>query len=199
MRHNLLVPLLFGFCATLSAQGTSSSTVTAPIESKTLLIGQRVPDTWTITASDGKERTLLSFKAPLEVMIVFAFSDRCPGEAEKRADYLRLFEHFKEWRVAAVALYPKGTPAPKGLPFPVVEDRSGTVLAHAGLTETPRLAVIDELGSLRFRGTLDAVRKGHWEGTPLYSTSAYRALDRIIGHVDPVDDPEPQPTPGCPL
>jgi hypothetical protein len=104
-----------------------------------------------------------------------------------------LNERYKDWRVAFLAI---NTSAPEmmpeltatlkreKLPWPTVQDDLHRVVSLLDITGTPEVLVIDEGGVIRYRGPVD---------------SAPRALDAVIGHVDPVAHPEPPLKGACPL
>jgi len=164
------------------------ATSTAPVQ--TLLIGQKVPEALTVLDDQGKRRTLLSFKAPLEILVVYVFSGTCEAEQTVIPQYTKLYEKFKDWRVAFVELRNGRPAAPGQWSFPKVTDDSQRVYQTLGVQGTPMILVLDEGGSLRYRGTL--------ERGVLYRTSISQALDAIIGHVQPVTNPEPAATLLCP-
>lgn len=150
-----------------------------------LLIGERVPETLHVTNREGSTRSLLSYKAPLEVLAVVFISARC-NPPSALPEMGRLFQSYRGWRVSFVALN-AGTESSEeelqtamrreGLAFPLLRDENHAASQLLRAQTAPLLVIIDEIGYLRYRGPL---------GAP-----ARAALEASIGHVDPVPNPEP--------
>jgi len=175
-----------GIMPPLEAPAVESST--APVT--TLLIGQKVPENTLVQDSAGKSRTLLSYKAPLEVLVVYVFSGDCEAEKTVIPRANRLYAKFKDWRVAFVELRNGRPAAPGQWSFPKVTDPSGRVHRQLGIRGTPTVLILDEVGTLRYRGPFG-------EGAD-HVAVAQKALEETIGHVEPVAQPEPADVPLCP-
>lgn len=187
-------PLLL-LCSFGAAQGmfspppavnASSSTLGAPV-----LMGENVPETLTVTEAQGIRRPLLSYKSALEVLVVFFFSPACPPQ--QMSDFHLFYNKFKEWHVAFVAVSSQNNDAVTALlknanleAIPVVYDQSKNAVRLLNPPGTPWMMVLDETGHLRYRG-------------PLHTPDTDQVMDDIIGHVQPVINPEPGGTPQCPL
>ncbi len=181
--------LLSAFCSAANAQGflppQSTSTVSSSEASHPLLIGEKVPESLTVTDENGKKRTLLSYKSPLEVLVVTFFSARCSAAQAEWPQFRQLNERYKDWRVAFVAvsssareMLPELSGALKRekLPWSADSDDQRAAVGLLKITGTPEVLVIDEYGVLKYRGPVVHVRN---------------VLDTVIGHLDAVQEPEP--------
>ena len=166
-----------------------------------LRIGDPVTDSMIVADLQGSARTLMSYKEPLNSMIVGFFSAGCPEDQAERADFRRLYDNYKTWGVTFVAVegnsqepaedlaaalqksrIPAGT---SGLGVPVLRDLQGILARRFAVTKTPTLVIIDEGWKLRYRGPLGKV--------------ARQAIEAVISHQEPVDTPESLVTTGCPI
>jgi hypothetical protein len=188
--------LLFAPAILLRAQGIlppAASTQAAPEAWHPLLIGEKVPESLVLVNENGERRSLLSYKSPTDVMVVTFFSNPCESETGLWPQFRRLYGDDKGWGVAflAVTTEPGDRPAKipgllkqEQIPWPVLHDGQKTAAAQFRINETPTLLIIDEFGILRYRGPLKEAQK---------------SLDRVIGHTEAVQDPEPPSTGGCAL
>jgi peroxiredoxin len=204
-----IAALLGVFTGTAQAQGMipgvgAPSTSTTTAAGKTLFIGQKLPETLTVYDSSGTRRTVLSFKAPLEVLVIAFFSPRCQTDAALRADWRRFYESYKEWRVAFLAVSAnQGESAAAlaswlkeaGMPMHVVRDEDGAVTRTLGATATPQLLIVDEGGYLKYRGPLHDA--GEKPGSKPKNAYGRKAIEAVIGHVEGVPYPEPAGFIGC--
>jgi hypothetical protein len=200
-KNTLWIPAFAGMTilfATFShAQGflpqPSTSTTATGDMTRPLLIGDTVPETLAVIGENGKKRTLLSYKAPTELLVVVFFSVRCPQAQVQWHQFRRLNEQYKDWRVAFVAVNTSvhdmltelsDQLKQEKLPWPAVQDDQREATSFLKITGTPEVLIIDEYGVLKYRGPL--------AGAP-------KALDTVIGHIDTLKDPEPPLTGGCAL
>ncbi len=188
MKKMTIFCLLSTLSSVASAQGFlpplgSTSTVTQ--ESHPVLIGERVPETLTVTDENGKRRTLLSFKSPTEVMVISFFSASCGPELMHWADFRRTHDRYKDWKVALLAVHTSAqeqltelsqTLKHEKVPWTIVQDDGRIATSLLKVTGTPEVLLIDEYGVLRYRGSIKEV---------------WPALDNAIGHIDTVQVPEP--------
>ena len=133
----------------------------------------------------GAPRTLLSYKAPVEVLLVGFLHPGCPRNAVLWKELGRDYSFYKGWRVAFV-FASEGNPAGAGeLAGKAAENgsrgarrsRIRQALARLLLVEqTPTFLVIDENGLLRYRGPMEAPGP---DGRPV--PHLRRALDAVIG------------------
>jgi peroxiredoxin len=189
--------LLVALAAQLHAQGLLPSKTEQPSNprgvSRPLLIGESVPETLSGIDENGKQRTLLSYKSPLEVLVVTYLTANCPAKQALWPKFQRFYASYKGWRVAFLAVSPKTQTAAsevaaalrhEKLPWRVLRDDTSSIVSKLKITGTPEVLIIDEYGTLRYRG-------------PLAQTSA--AMDSIIGHLQAVQNPEPPLEDACPL
>ena len=205
VRRRLWVPAFAGMTTgwlllgipLLHAQGmlplSGTPVETSSATQKPLLIGDIVHGSLAVTGQSGEKRTLLSYKTALDILVVAFISTSCEMNRETWPQLRRLHENYKDWHVSFVAV---NTP-PTGslpdlsqllirerLPWPAAADDSQTVIRSLRAAYTPEVTLIDESGTLRYRGPVSA---------------AGAALGKLIGHSDPITDPEPPMAAGCPL
>jgi len=206
MNRPALAAILTALCAPAQAQGLlperrsgpPSSTEPAPI-----VISQPVPPNLIVTDEAGVRRTLLSYQAPTEILAVVFLSSRCPSQPSDWTALRRFYKMYGSWQVSFVAVEADARERPAalagalrkaGLRWPVVENDGGWVSRVLGIQVAPEIALIDESQDLRYRGPLGspARLKGFQP-----AQGAWQALSALIGHVDSVADPQPDPGPGC--
>jgi thiol-disulfide isomerase/thioredoxin len=180
----------------------STSTIHIP-----LLIGDKVPENLVVLDSSGTPRSLLSYKAGIDILVVEFLSPSCPADAALASDLQRFYKSYKDWHVAFVAVNLGGAAgqqtlqeqfAKQRMAIPVVQDATGLLMRILKVTQTPEILIIDEGASLQYRGAFD----DRSAATPkkLRQRYAQKALDQLIGHVAAVEQAEPTgPSDGCPL
>ena len=180
----------------------SSSTVQGP-----LLIGQTVPATLKVVSSNGKLRPLVSYKAPLEVLVVGFFDDNCKENQNEWPAIRRFYEAYKDWHVAYLAIPADRSADPATLqraleqqkiPIPTAQNPDGSPQALLKIRQIPEFIIFDESGVLRYRGPLRGIRQTASGGKP-GAPYASKALETIIGHYESVPNPEPGEQVGCPI
>jgi len=196
--------LIFALCLLTSlshAQGMlpssilgSSSTVTSDaLKNHKLLIGEGVPEFLTVFDENNKRRLVLSYKTALDVMVIEEMSNQCGMEHPSWFDYSLLYERYKEWKVAFLAITPDNEEGQRvlraamkttGLNYPLGFDSDNHVAKVLGLSKLPAILILDESGRLQYRGPLDKRKTA-------------QALDAIIGHIDAVKNPELPIVNGC--
>ena len=168
----------------------SSSTITTT--SAPILIGDKVPGTFTVLDESGKARTLLSYKSAIEILVLIFLTSHCPANQTVWPELRRINENYKEWRVAFLAITASAgetvgdlanTLKAEKLPWPAAQAdaEEATTLQ---ISQTPEALVLDEYGVLKYRGPVKRLR---------------RTLDTVIGHTEEVSEPEPPVEGGCPL
>jgi peroxiredoxin len=206
-----LLSLLTAAARPVDAQGmlpgkppeTSSSTAN---NNGLILIGQTVPEALVVDNASGTGRTLLSFKAPVEVLVVAFFSNGCETERQLLPEWRRFYEEYKDWHVAFVGVNTQDPSALDSLTktlraakleFPIVNDPGGKLKRQFNIQATPEILVIDEGAVLRYRGPLNGCYDHPGQRRcPHYASNA---LDAVIGHVEAVPHVEPEMKGGCPL
>ena len=192
------------------AQGILPSSSEVPISTTSshipVLIGEKVPENIILLDSNGTKRTLLSYKAAIEVLVVEFLSPRCEAEQALEPRFQRFYQAYKDWHVAFVAVDLDGVDSvgalqekftKSGMNIPVLRDPSGTIQRLLKVTATPEILIMDESGFLRYRGALD-------DGDPALGKKPHtqyveNAMDAVIGHVEAVSQAEPDGLIGCPL
>lgn len=195
-----------GMLAPVSSTGTTVSTSTL---TTALLAGQRLPEGLTVTNLDHQTRTLISYKSPVEVLVVMFLSTTCPADRAYLGEYRRFYDKFKEWHVSYVAISTQPNEDPKDLAkmldaahlggVNVVRDTTGEALKVLSPSGLPWLVVLDEVGRLSYRGPLQPQTHAVYTTPANKRVDIWQAMDDIIGHVNPVVNPEPPGTPACPL
>jgi hypothetical protein len=168
---------------------------------KPIEVSETVPESLLVADSSGTQRTLLSYKAPLDVFVVVVFSPECETDRALQTEFRRFYEAYRQWRVAFLAVTASGHQIGaieqvlrgNGMPIPVVQDR--TVLKALKIKTTPTVLIIDEAGTLRYRGPLHDAKPGE---KPRIAY-AKEAIEAVIGHVGGVSNAEPVSPNGCPL
>lgn len=171
----------------------STSTVTAESDYP-VRIGSKIPENLTVMDEQGRSRTLLSYKAALEILVVGFVTSDCPDEQAKWGKLRHFMNDYKDWKVAFVAV--NAGPADSTfalktrldrakLQLPIVQDGSIKLKDAFRIRTAPTLLIIDEGGYLRYRGPL---------GKP-----ARTALEAQISHMNMVASPELPLTEGCSL
>jgi hypothetical protein len=192
---------IFAVCYLLSAvcygQGylppkeSSSTATTAP--QGPLLIGDKVPESLLVLDQNGKERSLLSYKSAVEVMVIGFFSASCPADQMRWYELKHFYEDYQGWGVSFVAVNmdppTRGALTKQmskaGLPYSVVDGESRALTTTLKVESIPKFLILDEEGYLLYRGPM--------------GKEARRAIEAIIGHMAAVPNPEPTTSGGCPL
>lgn len=168
-----------------------TSTATAP-----LLIGDRAPETWTVVNSTGIVRSLLSYKAPLDILIVGFFSNDCADNAAALPSIRRFENTYADWHVAFLWIDIDSQDTSQalaetlqraGVRGPVAWDAKHDLPYWLKITRTPAFLVFDESAAVRYRGPLGEAAKSPMQPP----TGLWASIDKVIGHVDPVEEPEP--------
>jgi hypothetical protein len=183
------------------------STVT--VKASRLLVGQRLPETLTVQDLNGHTRTLVSYKAPLEILVLFFFSTQCPKDPAYWRAYSDYYAKFKTWHASFIAISTQPNEHPEDVAaalkkagmegVAVVRDAPQATLTTFHPAGFPWLIILDEEAHLRYRGPLKIPTFKEYSASQVKRTDAYQAIDDIIGHVQPVTDPEPPGQPECPL
>ena len=142
----------------------------------------------------GKKRGLLTYKSPLEVMVIVAFSSQCAEQEARWKEIARFYEDYKDWRVSFVAIY-AGSPdagevfakkfAKTYAEVPLLTEEERFLTKVLNVQSVPEIVILDESGDLRYRGPV--------------GKDARKAIEAVIGHLEPVPEPEPPDPAGCPL
>ncbi len=194
----LLTSYVLLFTLSLHAQGflppKESSTTATTTPQGPILMGEKVPESLMGVDESGKKRPLLSYKSAIEVMVIGVFSASCPEKDSPWSEIERYYEDYKGWGVSFVAMNAGPSSSredltkqlnKEGLHFSLVDAEDRSLLSTLRLEYVPEFLIIDESGDLRYRGPI--------------GKDARRAIEAVIGHMDPVPNPEPNQTGGCSL
>ncbi len=164
----------------------SSRTVSVERSSAPVPVGGHINnENVLVKNSEGQIRTLLSYKTALEILVVSFISQDCPADEKPWRILKGLEERYAGWRVAFVAVTPKTqeslTPLQadfkrRRLNWPLSHDPGGLAAKALMVTQLPTVVLVDESGFIRYRGPIEKTEE---------------ALKNLIGHVDPIRDPEP--------
>jgi peroxiredoxin len=181
------------------AQGMLPGTKVTKPEPKSalpyLLIGQTISKDLSVIDEQGKVRSLLSFKAPNDILVLGFFSPGCEADNKIWHTQKLIYERYNDWRVAYLSVSLGHEDSLKGLkeamqsaklPYPAVRDDQQKVARKLHVTATPETVIIDEWGQVRYRG-------------PSSLEKVQQALQAVISHIDAVPEPEPTIKEGCPL
>jgi len=178
-----------GILPTSSEFHISTATSHIPV-----LIGEKVPENLIVLDSSGTKRTLLSYKAAIEILVVEFLSPECEADQTLEPELHRFYESFKDWHVSFVAVDLdevvsvgdfQDKLAKAGMKIPVLRDPAG-ILGHIlKVTATPEILIMNEDGILMYRGPM--------------GRDTRPAINAVIGHTEPVPNPEPPITKGCPI
>lgn len=161
--------------------------------SKTITIGESISGNIMVMDVERNSRTLLSYKSTLQILVVAFVAQNCPADEKDWKRLNKLEQDYRDWRVAFVAVNPaKGDSMTqmqedfkrRKLAWGLSRDAEGDVARLFHIQKLPTVLIIDESGYLRYRGPLDRVEE---------------ALKTVIAHIDPLLEPEPAVTEGCPL
>ena len=168
---------------TTAAQPSSApaaATAMGPIaaDAKDATVGQPAPD-FALKDLDGKEHRLSSFKG--KVVVLEWFNPGCPF-VNKAHGAGSLKEAAKKHSAAGVVWLAINSGAPGkqghgveanragaakfGMAHPVLLDETGAVGKKYGATNTPHMFVIDERGTLAYKGAIDNSPDGEGQSAP---------------------------------
>ncbi|HUT28537.1 MAG TPA: thioredoxin family protein [Sedimentisphaerales bacterium] len=120
---------------------------------------------FTLKTFDGKEISLSDYKG--RIVVLEWFNDECPFvkyHYEKASTMIDLANKYKDKNVVWLAINSTSHTTPQNnkdfaakheLPYPILDDRSGTVGRAYGATNTPHMFVIDTRGNIIYAGAID--------------------------------------------
>jgi len=170
--------------ATTPATTTTLPVTTSPVGNASVAIGAPAPD-FTLTDENGKTHTLSQYKG--KTVVLEWTNPDCPyvkRHAEKRTMHT-LAAAFTKRDVVWLAVNSthsntaeksRAYRAEKGLPYPTLQDASGSVGKLYGAKTTPHMFVIDQAGVLRYMGAIDDDPHGDAEKPSSYVESALTAV-----------------------
>ncbi len=170
-------------------------------------IGKPAPD-FTLTDLDGKSHTLSSLRG--KTVVLEWFNPKCPFVNFAHTKGPLVDQAAKETKNGVVWLAINSGAAGKqgagvdankdgvqqyGMKHPVLLDGSGEVGRKYGAEKTPHMYLVDEQGTLRYRGAIDNAPFGEVEGDGKYVNYLSAALDELRAG-KPISTPE-TPSYGC--
>lgn len=164
----------------------------APADAKAV-VGQAAPD-FTLTDLDGKSHTLSAYKG--KTVVLEWFNPKCPfvnfahtkGPLKDQA--AKETKHGIVWLAinsGAAGKQGAGLDTNKegvkeyGMKHPVLLDESGEIGRKYGAEKTPHIYVVDDTGTLRYRGAIDNAPFGEVDGDAPYKNFLSAALDELRG------------------
>jgi peroxiredoxin len=157
------------------------------------VVGQAAPD-FTLTDLDGKAHTLSSYKG--KTVVLEWFNPKCPFVNFAHTKGPLKDQAAKETKHGIVWLaINSGAPGKQGagldtnkdgveeygMKHPVLLDESGEIGRKYGAEKTPHIYVIDDTGTLRYRGAIDNAPFGEVDGDAKYKNFLSAALDELRG------------------
>jgi len=179
----------------LPPETTSTTTTPSTGSPEVMRIGSWFPKTYMVTNMDGQQRSLISYKSALDVMVILFLSPNCDAKQQHWPLIKHLYEDYNGWHVAFVAIN-TGDPASSGTlaeqlkknkmgKVPLLQDDDHAVTKAFAISGAPEFAMLDESAVLQYRGP-----PGKY---------ARSALVAMIGHTSKVPNPEPVEILGCPV
>lgn len=142
---------------------------------------------FTLKSFDGKQISLSDYKD--KIVVLEWFNDECPYvkyHYEKASTMIDLANKYKDNNVVWLAINSTNHTTPQNnkdfaakhkLPYPILDDRSGTVGRAYGATNTPNMFVIDTTGNIVYSGAIDNSPMGEkGEGAINYVDNALAEL-----------------------
>ena len=131
--------------------------------------GKKAP-AFTLKGFDGKEVSLSDYTG--KIVVLEWFNDECPYvkyHYEKAYTMVELATKYRDKNVVWLAVNSTNHTTPEqnkayvaqhNIPFPMLDDRSGSVGRAYGATNTPHMFVIDTSGNIVYSGAIDNSPRG---------------------------------------
>ena len=122
-----------------------------------MIIGDTLPAAFSVVGASGEKRTLLSYKAAIDVLVVGFFSTGCEMNRLAWPALRKLNENYKDWHVSflAVRASPQETLPDltrllndNRLPWPAASLDFPTAMHRLAIAYTPEVLIFDEFGVL---------------------------------------------------
>lgn len=132
-------------------------------------IARKAPD-FTLNSFDGKTISLSDYKG--KIVVLEWFNYECPFVLRHYGNtptMIALANKYKDRNVVWLTINSTSHAAPEAniefaekhkLPYPILDDRSGTVGQSYGAKTTPHMYVIDARGSIAYQGAIDNDERG---------------------------------------
>jgi len=165
----LSVLLLAGCGSREPADEPSTEHPAEPSEGIESAVARKAPD-FTLNSFDGKTIRLSDYKG--KIVVLEWFNYECPFVLRhygNQPTMIGLANKYKEMNVVWLAINSKSHATPeaniefaqkRSLPYPILDDRLGTVGRAYGAKTTPNMYVIDTKGSIAYQGAIDNNESG---------------------------------------
>ena len=132
-------------------------------------VARKAPD-FTLNSFDGKTISLSDYKG--KIVVLEWFNYECPFVLRhygNKPTMITLANKYKDKNVVWLTIDSTSHAAPEAnkqfaeerkLPYPILDDRSGTVGRAYGAKTTPHMYVIDTRGSIAYQGAIDNDERG---------------------------------------
>jgi peroxiredoxin len=132
-------------------------------------VARKAPD-FTLNSFDGKTISLSDYKG--KIVVLEWFNYECPFVLRhygNKLTMITLANKYKDKNVVWLTINSTSHAAPQAniefakerkLPYPILDDRSGTVGRAYGAKTTPHMYVIDTRGSIAYQGAIDNDQRG---------------------------------------
>jgi peroxiredoxin len=164
----LSLVLLTG-CGSKEPEGEPSAPSTTQTSEQTENVYRKAPD-FTLKSFDGKTIKLSDFKG--KIVVLEWFNYECPFVLRhygSQPTMIGLANKYRDKNVVWLAINSTNHATPeaniefaekRNLPYPILDDRSGTVGRAYGAKTTPHMYVIDTKGSIAYQGAIDNDERG---------------------------------------
>ncbi len=161
--------ILLTGCGSREPEGGPSAPSTTQPSEKTVNVYRKAPD-FTLKSFDGKTIKLSDFKG--KIVVLEWFNYECPFVLRhygNQSTMIGLANKYKDKNVVWLAINSTSHTTPEAnlefaekrkLPYPILDDRSGTVGRAYGAKTTPHMYVIDTKGSIAYQGAIDNDERG---------------------------------------
>ena len=132
-------------------------------------VARKAPD-FTLNSFDGKTISLSDYKGKIVVLEWFDYeSPSVLRHYRQPGTMIELAKKYKDKNVVWLAINSTSHVTPEAniefaekrkLPYPILDDRSGTVGRSYGAKTTPHMYVIDTRGSIAYQGAIDNDQRG---------------------------------------
>jgi peroxiredoxin len=132
-------------------------------------VARKAPD-FTLNSFDGKTISLSDYKG--KIVVLEWFNYECPSVLRhygSKLTMITLAKKYKDRDVVWLTIDSTSNAVPEAniefaesrkLPYPILDDRSGTVGRAYGAKTTPHMYVIDSRGSIAYQGAIDNDERG---------------------------------------
>ena len=165
----LLVTVLIGCGSREPAEEPSTEPSTEPSMELEPAVARKAP-AFKLNSFDGKTISLSDYKG--KIVVLEWFNYECPfvlRHYRQPSTMVELAKKYKDKNVIWLAINSTSHATPEAniefaqqrkLPYPILDDRSGTVGRAYGAKTTPHMYIIDTRGSITYQGAIDNDERG---------------------------------------